>query len=61
MARARDWILGRSGVSRSNVIYLVVGALVVIVAVMGYQLYQDRKKPDLNIEIGPNGLSIDKK
>jgi predicted negative regulator of RcsB-dependent stress response len=49
-------------VSRSNVIYLVVGALVVIVAVMGYQLYQDRKKPEgLNIDIGPNGLSIDKK
>ena len=48
--------------SRSNVIYLVVGALVVIVAVMGYQLYQDRKKPEgLNIDIGPNGLSIDKK
>jgi len=49
-------------VSRSNVIYLVVGALVVIVAVMGYQLYHDRKKPEgLNIDIGPNGLSIDKK
>ena len=48
--------------SRSNVIYLVVGALVVIVAVMGYQLYQDREKPEgLNIDIGPNGLSIDKK
>lgn len=48
--------------SRSNVIYLVVGALVVIVAVMGHQLYQDRKKPEgLNIDIGPNGLSIDKK
>ena len=47
---------------RSNVIYLVVGALVVVVAVMGYQLYQDRKKPEgLRIDIGPNGLSIDKK
>ena len=46
----------------SNVIYLVVGALVVVVAVMGYQLYQDRKKPGgLRIDIGPNGLSIDKK
>jgi len=49
-------------VIRSNVIYLVVGALVVVVAVMGYQLYQDRKKPEgLRIDIGPNGLSIDKK
>lgn len=48
--------------SRSNIIYIVVGALVVVVAVMGYQLYQDRKKPEgLRIEVGPNGLSIDKK
>ena len=47
--------------SRSNIIYLVLGALVVVVAVVGYQLYQDRQKPGLNIEVGPNGLSIDKK
>jgi predicted negative regulator of RcsB-dependent stress response len=49
-------------VSRSNIIYLVVGVLVVVVAVMGYQLYQDRKKPEgVHIDVGPNGLSIEKK
>ena len=48
--------------SRSNVIYLVVGALVVIVAVMGHQLYQDRKQPEgVRIDLGPNGISIEKK
>ena len=48
--------------SRSNIMYFVVGALVVIVAVMGYQLYQDRKQPEgLHIDVGPKGLSIDKK
>ena len=48
--------------SRGNILYLVVGALVVIVVVLGYQLYQDRKKPEgLHIDVGPNGLSIDKK
>ena len=47
--------------SRSNTIYLIVGALVVVVAIMGYQLYQDRQKPGLNIDVGPNGLSIEKK
>ena len=48
--------------SRGNILYLVVGALVVIIVVMGYQLYQDRKKPEgLHIDVGPNGLSIDKK
>ena len=45
--------------SCSNIIYLVVGALVVVVAVMGYQLYQDRKKPEgVSIDVGANGLSI---
>jgi predicted negative regulator of RcsB-dependent stress response len=48
-------------VSRSNILYLVVGALVVVIAIMGYQLYQDRQKPGLDIKIGPNGLSVDKK
>jgi predicted negative regulator of RcsB-dependent stress response len=49
-------------VSRNNIIYLIVGALVVVVAVMSYQLYQDRKKPEgVHIDIGPNGVSIDKK
>jgi len=48
--------------SRSNILYLVVGALIVIVAVLGYQLYQDRKKPEgVNINLGPGGISIEKK
>jgi hypothetical protein len=48
--------------TRSNILYLVVGALVVAVAVLGYQLYQDRKKPEgVNINLGPGGISIQKK
>jgi predicted negative regulator of RcsB-dependent stress response len=49
-------------VSRSNILYLIVGALVIVVAVMSYQLYQERKKPEgVHIDVGPNGLSIEKK
>jgi len=49
-------------VSRSNTLYLIVGVLVIVVAVMGYQLYQDRKKPEgMRIDVGPNGLTIEKK
>jgi RsiW-degrading membrane proteinase PrsW (M82 family) len=49
-------------VTRSNIVYLVVGALLVVVAVLGYQLYQDRKKPEgVQINIGPGGVSIEKK
>ena len=53
---------GDQPVSRSNTLYLIVGLLVVVVAVMGYQLYQDRKKPEgMRIDVGPNGLTIEKK
>ena len=48
--------------ARNNLFYLVIGALVVVVAVMGYQLYQDRHQPEgLNINLGPAGLSIQNK
>ena len=46
-------------VTRNNALYLVIGALVVAVAVLGYQLYQDRHKPQgVHIDVGPGGLSI---
>jgi RsiW-degrading membrane proteinase PrsW (M82 family) len=48
--------------TRTNILYLVVGVLAVAVAVLGYQHYQDRKKPEgLNINLGPGGISIEKK
>ncbi len=48
--------------TRTNILYLVVGVLAVAVAVLGYQQYQDRKKPEgLNINVGPGGISIEKK
>jgi hypothetical protein len=49
------------GLSR-NVLYLLVGVLVVVVAVLGYQLYQDRKEPKgVQINVGPSGITIEKK
>jgi hypothetical protein len=45
--------------TRSNMLYLLIGALVIAVAAMGYQLYQDRHQPEgLDIKVGPGGLSI---
>ena len=50
---------GRLTVTRGNTLYLIIGALLVGAAVLAYQLYQDRHKPEgLNINVGPNGLSI---
>jgi hypothetical protein len=48
--------------TRSNLLFLVIGALVIVIAVMGHQLYQDRKQPEgMRIDVGPNGVKIEKK
>jgi hypothetical protein len=45
-----------------NMLYLIVGALVVPVGVLGCNLYQTKKEPEgLQINVGPNGLKIQNK
>lgn len=45
-----------------NVLLFIVGALIAIVAVLGYKQYQDSKQPDgVQINIGPDGLKIQNK
>ena len=45
-----------------NVLYLIVGALAVATAVLGYQLYQERHKTaGIEINIGERGISVEKK
>src|ERR1700687_4695124 len=45
-----------------NMLYLIIGALVVAVGVLGYNLYQTKKEPEgLQINVGPNGLKIQDK
>lgn len=42
-----------------NVLFLIIGALVIATAALGYNLYQAKKQPDgLQINVGPNGLKI---
>jgi hypothetical protein len=45
-----------------NILYLIVGVLVAVIGVLGYNLYQARKQPEgLQINVGPNGLKIESK
>ena len=45
-----------------NTLYLIIGTLAVAVAVLGYQLYQERKEPQgMQINVGPGGILIEKK
>ena len=45
-----------------NIMFLIIGALIVVVGVLGYNLYQTKKQPEgLQINVGPNGLKIESK
>lgn len=45
-----------------NILYLIIGALIVGVGVLGYNLYLARKEPTgVQINVGPDGLKIQNK
>jgi hypothetical protein len=45
-----------------SALYLIIGILVVSGVTMGYQLYSERQKTEgVVIEVGKNGISIEKK
>lgn len=44
---------------RNNLLYLIIGALLIVAGVLSYELYQDRHRPPgVHIDVGPGGLSI---
>ncbi len=48
--------------TRNNILYLVIGALIVAVAVLGWQLYEAKKEPSgVHINLGERGISIEGK
>jgi len=48
--------------NRNNILYLIIGVLVVAVAVLGYNLYEEKRDPKgLQINLGERGISIEKK
>jgi hypothetical protein len=48
--------------TRDNVLYLVIGVLVVAVVVLGYELYEAKKEPKgVQLNIGERGISIETK
>jgi len=45
-----------------NTLSLIIGALVVGIAVLGYLFYQERQKnPGIEIKVDKGGISIEKK
>ena len=55
---------GRRGMmpGNRNILFLIIGALIVALGVLSYNLYQAKKEPKgLQINVGPNGLKIENK
>jgi hypothetical protein len=45
-----------------NLLFLIIGALAVVVGLLGYNLYEAKKEPKgVHINVGPDGLKIDSK
>lgn len=45
-----------------NLVYLVVAALAVTSAILGYRLYQERQKPEgVDIRMDDRGISIERR
>jgi hypothetical protein len=47
--------------NRNNLI-LIVGALIIVIGVLGYMLYDAKKEPTgVQINVGPGGIKIEQK
>jgi hypothetical protein len=46
---------------KSNSLYLMVGALLVVIAVGGYYFYQEQHKTGVDLTIGGKGISVQTK
>ena len=45
-----------------NILFLIIGALIVGIGVLGYNLYEEKKEPKgMQINVGPDGLKIQSK
>jgi hypothetical protein len=45
-----------------NVLLLAVAVLCVVVGVLGYKVYEDNREPKgVQINLGPGGITVDKK
>jgi len=45
-----------------SALYFIIGMLIVVGVVMGYQLYGERQRTErIVIDVGKNGISIEKK
>ena len=54
--------VGENILNRSNGLYFVIGALVVVIIGLGAYIFNEERKPDgIELRIGQNGISVEEK
>jgi hypothetical protein len=49
-------------VTNRNVVFLIAGALIAVLAILSYRIYEDNREPKgVQLNIGPAGISLEKK
>jgi hypothetical protein len=49
-------------ITNRNLVFLIAGALIAVVAVLSYRVYEDNREPKgVQLNIGPGGISLEKK
>lgn len=51
---------GASMTMNRNTLLVIIGVLAIATAIFGYQLYQERQKTGIEINVGKGGISIEK-
>lgn len=54
-----SYLSGEFRMTRTNNLYFIIGALVVLVAALGIYVWHEESKPKgIEMNIGPNGVSV---
>ena len=49
-------------VTNRNLVFLIAGALIAVLAVLSYRAYEDNRQPKgMQLNVGPGGISLEKK
>jgi predicted negative regulator of RcsB-dependent stress response len=49
-------------ITNRNLVFLIAGALIAVLAIVSYRVYENNREPKgVQINVGPGGISLEKK
>jgi hypothetical protein len=56
------WLSMKDMITNRNLVFLIAGALIAVVAILSYRAYENNREPKgVQINVGPGGISLEKK